>query len=294
MAGTARVGDHLPAGQSYQERRPAGALAGLVSSAWIQRVSPGAAPYMHRNVPNGSVEFLCRIGSVPQIIGPLTGPMLEMLAPGSTVAGVRFYPGAAAEVLGMPPSEVVDLALDADEVWGRSAVVLGERVAGSASPEQAVGLLQEFIAGRLAVSAGPDLLVAEAVRRLMPWRTGDVGSLRSSLDISERQFRRRCESSVGVAPKALHRMLRFQGFLALTQFGLSRGSKPGGDGLGLLAAEAGYADQSHLTRECVRLTGVTPRVFLREIEQQCGCGHDHEVSFAPVLRSRVLSGSSPI
>jgi AraC-like DNA-binding protein len=30
------------------------------------------------------------------------------------------------------------------------------------------------------------------------------------------------------------------------------------DSLGLLAAEAGYADQAHLTRECRRLAGITP------------------------------------
>jgi AraC-like DNA-binding protein len=29
--------------------------------------------------------------------------------------------------------------------------------------------------------------------------------------------------------------------------------------LARLAADLGYADQSHLTRECVRLSGMTPR-----------------------------------
>jgi AraC-like DNA-binding protein len=57
-----------------------------------------------------------------------------------------------------------------------------------------------------------------------------------------------------------------------------------GEGLARLAADTGYADQAHLTRECVRLTGVTPRVFLAEVERSCRCGHDHEVSFAPLLQ----------
>jgi AraC-like DNA-binding protein len=81
-------------------------------------------------------------------------------------------------------------------------------------------------------------------------------------------------------------MLRFQAFLALVQSALSQGREPAGDGLAALAADSGYADQAHLTRECVRLAGVTPRTFLRQTAQACGCGHVHEVSFAPLLRWR--------
>src|SRR5262249_30970239 len=131
-----------------------------------------------------------------------------------------------------------------------------------------------------------DPLVAEAVRRLMPWGVDDVASLRTSLYISERQFRRRVESSIGLAPKTLHRVLRFQGFLALAQFAVSRGGEPAGDGLGGIAAGAGYADQSHLTRECVRLTGSPPKAFLHQMTHQCGPNHHHEVSFEPLLSAR--------
>jgi AraC-like DNA-binding protein len=280
------VSDQLAVGQTYRERWPDPALAGLVSSVWIQRVLPGAASYVHRSIPNGSVELLCQLGSVPRIVGPRTRPNVEVIAPGSTVVGLRFYPGAAAPVLGVPTSVVVNLALDANELWGRSAVAVGERVAGSASPEVAATLLQEFIIGRLADAPGPDQLVAEAVRRLMPWRTEDVASLRFALHISESQLRRRCTSAIGLAPKPLHRMLRFQGFLALVQGAIAQGREPTNDRLALLAADAGYADQSHLTRECVRLAGLPPRAFLQETARHCGCGHDHEVSFLPLLRSR--------
>jgi AraC-like DNA-binding protein len=132
--------------------------------------------------------------------------------------------------------------------------------------------------------APPDPLVSEAVRGLMPWRTAGVTtSLSASLHISETQLRRRCRAAVGLAPKVLHRMLRFQGFLALVQQAIAQGRAPTDDGLALLALRTGYADQSHLTRECVRLTGVTPRVFLAETQQACACGHEHSASFAPVL-----------
>jgi AraC-like DNA-binding protein len=84
----------------------------------------------------------------------------------------------------------------------------------------------------------------------------------------------------------LHRTLRFQGFVALAQLAMARGRKPDDDGLALLAAEAGYADQSHLSRESLRLAGLSPRAFLRDAEERCAPTHDHAASFLPLLRSR--------
>lgn len=284
MRSSAAPSEPPPAGASYVERPPAAVLAGLVSSTWVQRITSGAAPYVHRSVPNGGIELLCRLGSVPQLVGPLTRARVESLAPGSIVVGLRFHPGAAAPVLGLPASELADLMLDADTVWGREVAAVGERMAEASSAQRAAALLQQVVVGRLADAARPDPVVAEAVRRLMPWQAGDITSLWSSLATSERSFRRQCQASIGVGPKALQRMLRFQGFLARVQYAVSQGQRPASEGLALLAAEAGYADQAHLTRECVRLTGVTPRVFVRETAEVCGCGHDHEASYAPLLR----------
>jgi AraC-like DNA-binding protein len=268
-----------PAGQTYRERPPVPALAGLVSSTWVQRVAPGAGAYPHRNVPSGAVELVCRVGSVPRVVGPLTGPLVEMLDPGTVVVGVRLRPGAAGAVLGGPVSEFVDATVEATAVWGRAAVRAGERVAEAGNADDATAALQDLVTG----AVGPDPMVAEAVARLLPGRAPDLRSLWSSLEVSERSFRRRCRSAVGIGPKALHRILRFQGFLARAQYALARGRRPDEDGLARLAVDAGYADQAHLTRECRRLAGVSPRVFLDQVQRSCGCGHDHEASFAPLL-----------
>jgi AraC-like DNA-binding protein len=270
--------------QSYVERRPVSALSGLVRVVWIQRV--GAAPYLQRNLPTGGVELHCTPGSLPRLVGPLTGPSVEVLAPGTTVIGVRFYPGVATAALGLPAGELVDLTLDLDEIWGRAAVVLGELLAEARSPEVALSILQERLAGRRAEGAEHDLVVLEAVRRLMPWRAGEIGSLSALLAISQSQLRRRCLAAVGVGPKALQRTLRFQGFLALVQSAALGGTPRAGGALAALAAEAGYADQAHLSRECVRLTGLPPRAFLDDTAGRCACGHDHSASFVPVLRAR--------
>lgn len=53
-----------------------------------------------------------------------------------------------------------------------------------------------------------------------------------------------------------------------------------------LAAEAGYADHAHLGRECLRLTGQTPRELLGDAVGRCGYGHDHAASYGPFLAGR--------
>jgi AraC-like DNA-binding protein len=268
-------------GETYLERRPVAELAPLVACVSVQQVFPGAEPYTHRPVPNGSAELLCEVGAVPRVIGPQTRPIEHTLMPGGTVVSVRFKPGAAWSVLGVPASELVDLSVGADELWGRSAVALGEAVAAAASPWEAAAKLEAAIVDRLADAAEPDPVVSEAVRLLLPGRTRDVTSLPSDLYISESQLRRRLHEATGFAPKVLHRMLRFQGFLALAQ-GYEQPSRE----LARLAAEAGYADQSHLTRESARLAGLSPQTLLRNTELYCGPTHDHAASYTPLLPAR--------
>jgi AraC-like DNA-binding protein len=274
-------------GQTYIERPPMAALEGSVSSVWIQQVGSIAPPYVQRNIPSGAVELVCRLGREPRFVGPLTGALVEVLEPGATVVGLRFAPGAAARVLGLPASELVDIAVDARDVWGAASgrFALSDLAGPDASPERLLADVQLLVAARLADAAGPDPLVAEAVR-LLRWSTDDVASLISSLHISERQLRRRVQAATGLAPKPLHRVLRFQRFHALAQQAIASGAAPAGDGIARLAAEAGYADQPHLNRECVRLTGASPGAFLGEAHEHCGCGHDHSASFLPVLQAR--------
>jgi len=273
-----RVADGLTSTQTHQDRRPAAELRRYVACVSVQQVFSGTEPYTYRPAPNGSAELRCAVGAMPQVVGPQSEALEHTLAPGSTVVCVRFSPGAAPSVLGVPAAEVVDLSVGAEDLWGRSAVAVGEAVAAAASPWEAAAKLEAVVVARLADAAEPDPIAMEAVRRLLPGRTRDVTSLPSELYISESQLRRRLQEATGFAPKVLHRMLRFQGFLAVAQ-GYEHPSRE----LARLAADAGYADQSHLTRESARLAGLSPQTLLRNSERYCGPTHDHAASYGPLL-----------
>jgi AraC-like DNA-binding protein len=261
--------------QSYRERVASAGVDGLVSCVWVQEISAVEPVYEHRTVPSGAVEISSALGTgVVRVAGPQRGPVVELLAPGTTVVGVRFRPGVAHAILGLPASELVDLDVDIDRVWGRSSEALGQRLAEAASPDDAATLLEREIVARSIAGPGHDALVVAAVSRLQPWRGASVGDVTAELFISARQLHRRFIAALGYGPKTLQRILRFQAFLALSHAHADDGS------LTRLAAAAGYADQAHLGRECSRLAGLTPSAFLEAMHRSCDASHDHAASSA--------------
>jgi AraC-like DNA-binding protein len=268
--------------QTYVERAPVPALAGRVRTVWFQRT--GSRPYAQRHLPTGGAELHFSTDAAARLVGPLTVGTVEVLPPRTAVIGARFWPGAASPLLGVPADELMDVTLPLDDLWAGAAARLGELLAGAPGPDAALELLQRYLVRRQQCADLPDPLVTEAVRRLMPWQPVEIGSLTSQLSISTSQLRRRFLTSVGVGPKGLQRTLRFQGYVALAQAAARPGSR-----VADLAAAAGYADHAHLSRECLRLTGLRPRELLNGSSDRCGCGHEHSASYLPFLAGRRLS-----
>ncbi|HZD68385.1 MAG TPA: helix-turn-helix domain-containing protein [Actinomycetes bacterium] len=266
--------------QMFRERLPAPRLVRYITCVWVQQVSAGSSAYVQRTVPHGSVELVCEVGAGPRVVGPETGPTQHVLVPGSSVVGVRLRPGAAPAVLGLPASELVDLVVSPDEFWRGSAVALGEKLAAAASLEQGAAALEAGVSRRLPAESCLDPIVEEVVRRLIRGRPSAVRALASSVGISERQLRRRCVAATGFPPTVLHRMLRLQRFLAV----MGRHGHASGE-LALMALEAGFADQAHLSREALRLAGRSPGAIVREAALHCRGHHDHSASYGPLLGS---------
>ena len=264
---------------SYVERAPEPALAAFAWSVWIQQV--GDQPLAQRHEPHGGAELRCVLGEAPRLLGPLTAATYREIPAGGTVVGVRLRPGVLGGLVGTAADELVDQDVAGGDLW-RDLARLEDLLGTAATPQAALDGLQSFVAHR---AGAPDPLVDEAVRQLMPWRSGGPAGLPALLSISERQLRRRCRAAVGVGPKELHRILRLQGFVARVRASIDR---PGVADVALArwAAESGYHDQAHLSRECRRLLGVTPGEYLAQSRDACTCGHDHAASYVPMLGPR--------
>lgn len=78
---------------------------------------------------------------------------------------------------------------------------------------------------------------------------GRVAAAAAGATLSTRQLERRFLVATGVTPVSYARTMRLQRFLATARTGVSLAER---------ARAAGYADQSHLTRDTRRLIGRTP------------------------------------
>lgn len=229
----------------YVELAPPRGLAAALACVWSSH--DGAT----RVLPDACVDVVFTSGRLI-VAGPATAAHLTEPTPGQARCGVRFRVGAAGGALGLPAAELLDLDVGLEELWGRQGRRLEQRVAESTEPLSALlaGLGERLAAVR------PDPLVRHAAALMLDGRR--IDHVARTVALSERQLRRRFDHAVGYGPATLLRVQRFQRFLSLAR------QRPWVAPLARLAADAGYADQAHLTRECVRLSGLTPRALLAD------------------------------
>jgi hypothetical protein len=198
-------------------------------------------------LPDGCVDLVWR-GDDLVVAGPSTRAFESVpVDPDIPRVGVRFRIGAAGAVLGLPADELLDRSPALRDVW-RHGADLADRVATAASVREQLTILSQIVARRERAPIDP--VVRRSVLALTKpgTRIGQLGEA-----MSDRQLRRRFYAAVGYSPKTLAGVLRLQRFLAL--------AGPGAR-LGELAYDAGYADQSHLGRDAMRLTGLSPKALL--------------------------------
>ncbi|MFJ6702104.1 MULTISPECIES: helix-turn-helix domain-containing protein [unclassified Streptomyces] len=215
----------------YEER--ASRVAGAV--VWVK--TPGADGD-GRVLPDGCMDLLWHEGRL-LVAGPDTRAYLTAGA-GGTWVGLRFYPGAAPAVLGVPAHELLDRRVDLADLWPSATVRrLRARTAAAADPAAAL----ERIALEREAPADPSLRrLVEALDEGRP-----VAAVADELGLGARQLLRRSRAAFGYGPKTLARVLRMQRALALARNGVP---------LAETAVRAGYADQPHLSREVRELAGL--------------------------------------
>ncbi len=233
-------------GRRYTEWGAPAALRDAVACLWS---SVSATDTRTLVLPDACADLIWEQGRGAYIAGPDTGAAPASSPAGAALFGVRFRPSAAGPVLGLPLSELRDRRVDLAELRPAEAM----RLSGTLDPGRAAELTLD-LAGRLVANRDPDPAMAHAARMLRDPHIR-AEQVAAKIGLSLRQFRRRSHDTVGYGPKTLQRILRFRRFVSRID--------AGDTDLAVIAAEAGYADQAHLTRECAALSGLTPAALAR-------------------------------
>jgi AraC-like DNA-binding protein len=235
---------------------------------WVHRLGDGDGTFEQPVLPDACMDVVVA-GDDLVVSGPATRTTTVSLRPGAVGVGIRFRPGAAPAVVGVSAAELRDLGVSVGDLWGRSGAALADQVLDVDAADWAgrLRVIADGLVERLQRrdDGGPDP-VGVGIAPLLDEQPGrPVAALAEDVGLSERQLRRRVEDAVGYSPRVLARILRFQRFLAA-----ARAAGPGRH-LARLAADAGYADQAHLTRESKELAGLPPAALLRwEAERLAG------------------------
>jgi len=157
-------------------------------------------------------------------------------------------------LFGVPAHELAHRHTPVEDLWGRSAIELRERLQEAGSLELALDIFESFLIARLPSVRGIHPAVAEALKLFAV--APDVGAAVERSGYSHRGFLALFQASVGLPPKLYCRVLRFQRALTLLA------AEPSA-ALVNVALDSGYSDQSHLTREFRELGGLSPGEYRR-------------------------------
>ncbi|MEZ5407035.1 MAG: DUF6597 domain-containing transcriptional factor [Acidimicrobiales bacterium] len=231
----------------YTPLTPPPELVDTLACVWTATVEG-----THRLVPDGCLDLLWLSTGTGLLCGPETSAWTFRLPPGTDAVGVRFRPGLAGPVFGLDVSELTNSRVWLDDLLGAAPFRrLADELGDLADPRAGLSGLTSAV-GRWASGRRPIDPLAQRVAA-GPFT---AASLAADLTLTARQVHRRSLRAFGYGPSTLARLMRFQRFLAVAAH--ARGT------LAAAAATAGYADQSHLVRDCRAITGLTPTRLLAE------------------------------
>lgn len=198
------------------------------------------------------------VGPEPQrlrafVVGNQSSPSVTGVAGHQLGVQVELTPAGALAFLGDVES-YTDAVVPLDEAIGHEGARLVQELADAGSWETRLDVLDRTFASFDVPSLSPE--VAWLRRQLHRSRgRARVEPLMDETGWSRRHVSQSFRRQLGLPPKAYARMLRFQHARSL----LTEQESP--SPLVQVATDAGYYDQSHLTRDFVALAGMTPAAY---------------------------------
>lgn len=243
-------------------------FAGLIRRFWMPVWRVPAGEVYTQRVLQYPVCLLVVTGDYARFYGPASGLSGTPLSGEGWAAGVMFEPAAGALLTGGEVARWTDGHVELADLFGPGGEALAGRIRAIMAPDPnapqaqsaAVVEFQDFLRGHLPVDE-QGLLVNEVVAYVEDnpevTRVADVCA---HFGIGERSLQRLTRHRVGLTPKWLVRRRRIQDATWRLRTGATT--------IAAVAADLGYADEAHLSRDFRRVTGMTPGAFAAHYESR--------------------------
>lgn len=233
----------------YWEDEPAYSRVRLVANGQAVVIISLGEPFEEVRLPHSAA----RLGSL--VAGLEDGPGGYAHPGGQLGIQIDLTPLGAYRLFGLPMHDLANSAVDLADVLGPAAGRLIERLRETPGWADRFDLLDALLLARLETGPRPAPEVTEAWR-LLTAGAGRiaVADVAAAVGWSNKHLISRFKEQVGLPPKAVARILRFQRAMAMLQHGVP--------GFVDIALACGYYDQAHLNREFRALAGATPTQLL--------------------------------
>jgi AraC-like DNA-binding protein len=257
----------------YDVRIPRPPLSFFIENLWFHQ---GFVSHhkMERLLPDGGIELIIDLTDTPKhvyspadlrethtyrnawISGQQSRNIVIEAAQNSHMYGVRFRPGGLYPFLKSPVSELNDVVVDPDALWGRFMSEVRERLLEAETPADRFTILEEMMRRRVARSLAPDPGMQFALSQISKHSERVMmRHVAAAMGLSQRQLVRRFDERVGLKPKTLARVFRFNTVLRRLQTDSE-------ESMAAVAQDCGYFDQAHFIHEFQELSRMTPSQYL--------------------------------
>jgi AraC-like DNA-binding protein len=235
---------------------PAEHLADVVECFWLGRWDlRGQEPHRMEILSDPCVNIAFEEGR-SRVVGVSTRLFRRELAGLGLVRAVKLRAGAARAVIAEGPiARFSDRMVPLGEVFDDAADIEA-RILGIGDDRQALLVLQDWITALAGETRDPRIAEATRAMRLIADDPGVVSATQvaEATGMTIRPLQRLFREYVGASPKWVIRRHRLQEAAV-------RLERDGGGSLAALAAELGYADHAHLSRDFKMATGRSPSEF---------------------------------
>lgn len=234
---------------------PPEALADVVESFWYGRWDlPVDAPHVTELLGDPCVHLVAERGSA-RVVGVWTRRWVRALEGQGMVRAVKLRAGAVRAFLDIEAKALSDRITPLEEATDLSAAAFETALLEPEEHETAFAALAEILVALRRDEERAE--VARAVRTAALLRERElhrVEALAERAGLGVRALQRMFRRHVGASPKRLLRRVRLQE----AALRIERGEPTS---LAGLAADLGYADQAHFTRDFKTAVGKTPRAL---------------------------------
>jgi AraC-like DNA-binding protein len=248
---------------------PGPPLSRSVDVLWVYEA--GGGPHAReRLLPDGTMELVIDLREAASaadadlpgggaVLGAHSQARLIHTSAPTAVIGAHFKPGGAFPFLPPPAGEFHGAVVPFEEVWGRTAHTLRERLLEDRRPAARLRILERFLLDRVVRPFAPHPAVDFALRELQATVTGaaSVAEVTDRTGLSQRRFIELFTGQVGLTPKVYFRLRRFQQALRRLETRTA-------DDLASLALDCGYYDQAHFNHDFKAFSGLSPTAFLAQ------------------------------